>query len=191
LKVTRADLFEPRVLAPCIVMVLSVFAYGTLFTIIPDFGVYHRIENTGLLFTYFTVASLLIRLVAGKSSDIYGRITVLKFSTVLVTLGMLIIGFSDSKMMLIAGVCTYGVAQGATSPTLLAWATDLSSEEHKGRGIASLYIFMELGIGLGAFCSGWIFANDTTGFLLPFAISATLSALAFLYLWAQPSRGFA
>jgi MFS family permease len=183
LQVTRTDLFEPRVLAPCIVMVLSVYAYGTLFTIIPDFGVYHRIENTGLLFTYFTVASLLVRLVAGKSSDVYGRVAVLRISTLLVTSGMLVIGFADSKTMLIVGVCIYGLAQGATSPTLLAWATDLSSDEHKGRGIASLYIFMELGIGLGAFCSGWIFANDTNQFLLPFGISGCLSALAFLYLW--------
>ncbi len=181
--VTRTDLFEPRVLAPCLVMVMSVYAYGTLFTIIPDFGVYHRIENTGLLFTYFTVASLLVRLVAGKSSDIYGRVPMLKFSTALVTLGMLVIGFADSKTMLIVGVCIYGLAQGSTSPTLLAWATDLSSDEHKGRGIASLYIFMELGIGLGAFASGWIFANDHANFLIPFAISACLSALAFLYLW--------
>ncbi|HWA34864.1 MAG TPA: MFS transporter [Cyclobacteriaceae bacterium] len=182
-KVTRTDLFEPRVLAPCVVMVLSVYAYGTLFTIIPDFGVYHRIENAGLLFTYFTVASLLVRLVAGKSSDLYGRVAVLRISTLLVTLGMLVIGFADSKTMLIIGVCIYGIAQGATSPTLLAWATDLSSDEHKGRGIASLYIFMELGIGLGAFCSGWIFANDNNQFLLPFGIAGCLSAFAFLYLW--------
>ncbi len=191
LKVSRRDLFEPRVLAPCILMVLSVYAYGTLFTLIPDFGAYHRISNSGLLFTYFTVASLLVRLVAGKSSDIYGRVAVLKVSTLLVTLGMLVIGFADSKTMLIVGVCIYGVAQGSSSPTLLAWATDLSSDEHKGRGIASLYIFMELGIGLGAFCSGWMLANDTSGFLLPFGISACLSALAFLYLWMPRSWRYA
>lgn len=188
LKVTKTDLFEPRVLAPCVVMVLSAYAYGNLFTIIPDLGVFHKIENTGLLFTYFTVASLTVRLVAGRASDIYGRVTVLKFSTALITAGMLTIGFSTDKSVLIVGAFMYGLAQGATSPTLLAWATDLSSEEHRGRGIASLYIFMELGIGLGALFSGWIFANDFTRFALTFGVSACLSMMSFLYLWWQSSR---
>ena len=188
LKVTKTDLFEPLVLAPCIVMVLSAYAYGNLFTIIPDLGVFHKIENTGLLFTYFTVASLTVRLVAGRASDIYGRVTVLKFSTALITAGMLTIGFSTDKSMLIAGAFIYGLAQGATSPTLLAWATDLSSDEHRGRGIASLYIFMELGIGLGALFSGWIFSNDVTRFALTFGISACLSMMSFLYLWWQSWR---
>jgi MFS family permease len=190
-KVSKADLFEPLVLAPCMVMVLSAYAYGTLFTIIPDFGIFHGIENPGLLFTYFTVASLMVRLVAGRSSDVYGRVTVLKFSTAVITIAMLIIGFADSKSMLIVGTFVYGLGQGATSPTLLAWATDLSSDEHKGRGIASLYIFMELGIGLGALFSGWIFANDTGRFPFTFGISAGLSVLAFLYLWWRPSPALA
>jgi MFS family permease len=186
--VKRQDLFEPRVLVPCVVMGLSAYAYGTLFTIIPDFGAHLGIHNKGLLFTYFTIASLLVRLVAGKASDIMGRATVLKYSTAMMTLGMLWIGLADTKTMLILGAFTYGLAQGATSPTLLAWATDLSDPEHKGRGVASLYIFMEFGIGMGAFLSGFIYSNDPGRFFATFFISSVLSGLAFIYLWTRPSR---
>ncbi|MBI3483054.1 MAG: MFS transporter, partial [Bacteroidetes bacterium] len=84
--------------------------------------------------------------------------------------------------ILIVGVSLYGLAQGSTSPTLLAWATDLSHDEHRGRGIASLYISMELGIGLGAFISGWVYANSPANFLLCFAICSALSLIAFVYL---------
>lgn len=188
LKVHRQDLFEPRVLIPCVVMGLCAYAYGTLFTIIPDFGAHLGIHNKGLLFTYFTIASLLVRLVAGKASDVMGRAAVLKFSTVLMTLGMLWIGFADTKLMLILGVFFYGLAQGATSPTLLAWATDLSDPEHKGRGVASLYIFMEFGIGMGALASGLIYQNDTSMFFTTFFISSVLSGLAFLYLWTRTPK---
>lgn len=188
LKVRRQDLFEPRVLIPCVVMGLCAYAYGTLFTIIPDFGAHLGIHNKGLLFTYFTIASLLVRLVAGKASDVMGRAAVLKFSTVLMTLGMLWIGFADTKLMLILGVFFYGLAQGATSPTLLAWATDLSDPEHKGRGVASLYIFMEFGIGMGALASGLIYQNDTSMFFTTFFISSVLSGLAFLYLWTRSPK---
>jgi len=66
LRVNRKDIFEPRVLTPCLVMVLCAFSFGTLYTVIPDFGEYVGIRNKGLLFTYFTIASLLVRLVGGK-----------------------------------------------------------------------------------------------------------------------------
>lgn len=185
LAVHKRDLFEPRVLTPCIVMALCAYAYGSLFTVIPDFGAYFKIENKGLLFAYFTIASLLIRLVAGKASDIYGRVKVLKISTAFMAFGMLWIGLADSKTMLIIGAFLYGLAQGATSPTLLAWAADLSDPEHKGRGVASLYIFMEFGIGIGALLSGFIYHNDPSRFFITFFISSVLSAFAFLYLWIR------
>ena len=188
LAVKKQDLFEPRVLMACIVMALSAYAYGSLFTVIPDFGAYFKIENKGLLFAYFTLASLLIRLVAGKVSDVYGRVNVLKISTAVMACSMFWIGMADSKTMLIFGVFLYGLAQGATSPTLLAWATDLSDPEHKGRGIASLYISMEFGIGMGAFLSGWIYGNESSRFFVTFLISSILSFMAFLYLWTRPSR---
>jgi MFS family permease len=182
LKIDRSDLFEPRVLAPCLVMLLTAFAYGAVFTVIPDFGQHTGIRNKGLLFTFLTVASLLVRLLAGKASDRYGRVPVLLASTFMIVASMLVIGTAHSVVQLIIGVSLYGLAQGSTSPTLLAWATDLSDEKYKGRGIASLYIFMELGIGLGAFISGWLFGNDPSRFIVVFGSSAILSAIALMYL---------
>jgi MFS family permease len=182
LRITKADLFEPRVLVPAFIMVLASFAYGSVFTIIPDFGQFVGIKNKGLLFTFLTVGSLLIRLLAGKASDRYGRAPVLMASTSLIVISMVVIGTAETTLQLIVGVSLYGLAQGSTSPTLLAWATDLSDDRFKGRGLASLYISMELGIGLGAFISGWLYGNDSTKFLLVFLTSALLSAIAFLYL---------
>jgi len=186
LNVGSKDIFEPRVLAPCLVMVLSAYAYGAMFTLIPDFGAHVGIKNKGLLFTYLTVSSLLVRLVAGKASDRYGRVPVLRLSTLLIIISMIIIGLSDTQFMLIAGVALYGLAYGMTSPTLLAWATDLSDEHHKGRGVASLYIFMEMGIGLGAIFSGWLYANDSSNFFFTFSVCGLLAFLAFGYLTLKP-----
>jgi len=188
LYVSKVDLFEPRVLMSCIVMGLCAYAYGGLFTLMSDYATYFGSENPGLLFTYFTIASLTIRLVAGRSSDKYGRVRVLKISTAMITIAMIWIAFADSKTMLILGVLLYGLSHGATSPTLLAWAADLSDPEHRGRGLASYYIFMEFGIGVGAFFSGFIFVHNPLQFYIPFLVSALLSLIAFLYLWTQPSR---
>jgi MFS family permease len=188
LKINRRDLYEPRVLTPCLVMALLVYSYGSVFTLIPDFGQYVGIRNNGLLFTYMTMASLLVRLVGGKASDMWGRKPVLQVCAMLILIAMTIIAFADSKVQLIVGICFYGLAQGASSPTLLAWATDLSDPKAKGRGVASLYIFMEFGIGLGAFASGLIYANDPSRFLISFVICAVLAGTAFIYLLTLGNR---
>ncbi|HZB14726.1 MAG TPA: MFS transporter [Chryseolinea sp.] len=187
LKVNRSDLFEPRVIAPCIVMVFLGYSYGTVFTLIPDFGEYVGIKNKGLLFTYMTIASLAVRLIGGKASDTYGRRPVLQVCSLLVVLAMIVIAFAETRLQLILGITFYGLAHGTTSPTLLAWATDLSDPRFKGKGVASVYIFMEFGIGFGAFASGLIYSNDPARFGLSFAICSALAGIAFIYLFFKRS----
>jgi MFS family permease len=182
LKVTRHDVFEPSVIAPAVVMLLTAYSYGTAFTLLPDFGAFVGIKNKGLLFTFLTVSSLLIRLLAGKASDRYGRVAVLRISVPLMIIAMITLGLATNIVMLIVGSILYGLAQGSTSPTLLAWATDLCDEQHRGRGIASFYIFMELGIGLGALISSFVYGNDPTHFLMAFAVCAGLCGVALAYL---------
>lgn len=186
LKIHKRDLFEPRVLVTCVVMVLTAYSYGTLYTIIPDFGEFAGIRNKGLLFTFFTIASLSVRLIAGKASDRYGRRQVLLVSTALGVIAMAMLGMAQAQRDLMIGVTLYGMAQGMTSPTLFAWATDLSDERYKGRGISSLYIFMELGIGLGALFSGLLYGNRPENFPVTFFVCSALGGLAFLYLLVVP-----
>lgn len=187
LSVSRKDLFEPRVLAPCLVMALSAYAYGAVLTVLPDFGAYVGIQNKGLLFTYFTVASLAVRLIGGKASDHWGRRPVLRVSTITMMIAMAVVAWADTKLQLIAGIMLYGFAQGTTSPTLMAWAVDLSDEHHKGRGLSSLYIFMELGIGVGAFVSGLLYHNEASNLSLTFIVCSVLATAAFLLLMVQRS----
>lgn len=182
LKVDWHDLFEFKVWIPCVVMVLCSFAYGTMLTIIPDFSDHINVGNKGVLFAFFTVASLAVRLFAGKASDRHGRRNVLVVATTLIALSMAWIGFSDSPVDLMIGMTIYGFGQGMAAPTLLAWATDLSDEHHKGRGLASLYIAMEMGIGTGALISAWIFANDPLNFARTFLTCSILAILAFIFL---------
>ena len=182
LRITRHEIIDRKVLAPCFIMRFCVFSFGTVYTVMPDFGEHVGIQNKGLLFTYFTVATLLVRFVGGRVSDRYGRVAVLRVSTFFIVIAMITIGTADSRWPLIIGVSIYGLAHGITSPVLLAWATDLSDVNHRGKGVASLYIFMELGIGLGALSSAWIYGNDSKNFLLTFAVCAGLSLMAFFYL---------
>jgi MFS family permease len=153
----------------------------------PDYSEVVGIKNKGLLFTYFTFASFSVRFVGGKASDVLGRKKVLVASVATLTLGMIIMALASTRLMLISAVVIYGFAQGITSPALLAWATDLSDPERKGRGVSSLYIFMELGIGLGAFVSGLIFANKDENLFMTFLVCGLLGLVAVVYLLTERS----
>ena len=56
----------------------------------------------------------------------------------------------------------FGLGTGLISPTLLAWGVDLSEPARRGRAMATLYIALEIGIGMGAIFSAWIYANMIT-----------------------------
>lgn len=187
-KIHKRDLLEPRVLITCIVMLFTAYSYGAVYTVIPDFGEFVGIKNKGLLFMFLTVASLSVRLMAGKASDYYGRRKVLLVSSLLGCVSMLVLSLGTTPRDLMVAVSLYGLAQGMTSPTLMAWATDLSDEKFKGRGISSLYIFMEMGIGIGAFSSGLIYGNDPKNFMPTFLTCSFLCLLAFAYLVFMGTR---
>jgi MFS family permease len=182
LKISRSEIFEPRVLSPSVVMLFSTFAYGTILTIIPDFSEYLGIRNKGLFFTSFTLASLAIRFLAGRASDRYGRVLVLRVSTFTLTVAMLLIGLVSTPTELILTGVLFGVAQGMNSPTLYAWTIDLSHEERRGRAMATMYIALEIGIGVGAFFSGWLYGNQATNFTPVFWTAAAFAFISFLYL---------
>jgi MFS family permease len=176
------EVFERRVLGPSVVMLLYAFSFGIILTIIPDFSAHLGIQNKGLFFTSFTATSILIRIVAGKLSDKYGRVRILKFSTLLVMVTMWLIGISTSiTHFLIAGALV-GIAAGMNSPTIFAWTIDLSDPRHRGRAMATMYIAMEIGIGIGALVSAYLFDNNPENLTLVFNSGAILAGFAFLYI---------
>jgi len=184
LRITRKDIFEPRVIAPSIVLLLSVYSFGIILTVIPDFSLHLGLENEGkgLFFTYFTIASILIRFIAGKASDKYGRPGVLKISTIGITLAMIYIGFAEQPWELFLGAGLLGLAAGMNAPAAFAWTIDLSHPTRRGKAMATMYIALEIGIGLGALISGWTYANDPSNFPLTFLIGGLFAFASFLYL---------
>ena len=188
IKLNRDEIIEKRVLIPSIILLLLVFSFGTVLTIIPDYSTFLGIKNKGLFFTVFTLSSLGIRIVAGKTSDKYGRVPVLKVAALCMATSMLMIAFSESKAIFLLGGVLFGCSVGMNSPTISAWTIDLSIERFRGRALATMYIALEAGIGLGALVTGFVFANKTENFPLVFGISASTAIIAFVYLFFIPKR---
>jgi len=161
---------------------LQIFAFGVIVTVIADLSDHLEISNRGLFYTCFTLASLAIRIVAGKASDKYGRVPVLKLGSVVLIIALISLANVQHEIHFVISAIIYGFGVGFCSPTLFAWTIDLSDEKHRGRGIAMMYIALEMGIGSGALFGGWIYANDLNRLQYVFYLSAILAACAWIYL---------
>ncbi len=181
LYITRNDLFDSSVIPPSLIMLFTAFSIGVVLTIIPDFSDYLGLERW-YFFAAFTSSSILVRLVAGKASDKYGRPAVLRFSTLMVMVSMILIGASQSFTMFIMSSVLFGLAAGVNSPAIFAWTIDLSNPLHRARAMATMYISMEIGIGVGALVSGFLVGVSLDRFPYPFYLSGILAGLAFIYL---------
>ncbi|MFA5243811.1 MAG: MFS transporter [Pedobacter sp.] len=182
LKMDRKEIFEMRVIPGAIVCFMSYLSYGAILTLISDWGSHLGVANKGLFYMVFTVSSLLIRFMSGKMSDRIGRVSIIKFSLFLLVVSMLLIGIAESALFLMFASAIYGVATGMLSPALTAWIIDLSHPDHRGKAVATMYIALEAGIGLGAFVAGALFINDINMIPFTFYLVAGLTFLAFLYL---------
>ena len=65
----------------------------------------------------------------------------------------------------------------------LKWG--LVSPENRGRGLATMFIGLEAGIGIGALVSQKIYNNDVSRIDLPFYAGAVMALSAFIYLMFQ------
>lgn len=182
LRIKPHEFFEPRAIPPSLVMLLTSFSFGIVLTIIPDLSTHLGIENKGLFFSVYVVASLLVRFFAGKISDRVGRVKVLLFSTVLSATALFVVGISEGIEGVLAGGFILGIALGMNNPTIFAWTVDLSDPQFRGRAMSTMYIALEIGIGSGAFISAWIYNNDASRFMPTFWMGSVFSIIAFVYL---------
>jgi len=190
-KLKLDEILEPRVLAPALTTLLCLFPFGAVLTVIPDQSRLLGLAGPtkGLFYVCYTVASLVVRLVAGKASDTHGRVPVLRWSAGLLALGLAVLVWSPSVPVFLLGAIIFGIGTGLNSPTLYAWTIDLSHPERRGRGVATMYIALEVGIGLGALLAGWIFDNQPgrLPWVHALSLACVLAALAYLWLGVKAS----
>ena len=182
LKIKRKDIVEWRVIPAALITLLSYVSYGAILTVIGDWSKYLGTANKGLFFVVFTLTSLLIRFVAGKASDRYGRILILKVSLGMLAVSLVWIGLSTSSFSLMGASALYGVATGMLSPAASAWTIDLSDPSHRGKAVATMYIALEAGIGMGALLAGWMFVDDIKTIPTTFFLCTGITLIALVYL---------
>ena len=182
LKIDRSDIYDSSVKPVVIVIFFTSFAYGTVVTLIPDLSKSIGVVNKGYFFLVYTLASIAIRFLAGKWSDKNGRVQVLVLGCWILVIGMIITAYTTNLSTLTISAIFFGVSMGILSPICQAWTIDLCEEKSRGKAIATMYIALEFGIGVGAFLPTLIYQNQIKNLQLTFLFSTCFVAIALIYL---------
>ncbi len=182
LKINRTEIINKQAMPVFWVTLFSYVSYGALITLIPDWSEFNGIKNKGMFFMVFTLSSIIMRFIAGKVSDQYGRVPVLRLSLILLCISLVWMASWQSSVGLLSGAVIYGFATGTFSPAISAWAVDLSDADKRGKSIATMYIALEIGIGSGAFFAGYFFQDviHRVPYIFYGAAAANFLALAYL-----------
>ncbi len=182
------EVIEPAVLVQGVIMMLTVITFGALLTLVPDYCKSLGIAKNGYFFSIVTLTSLLVRVLSGKLSDRYGREVLLIWGVGLLIVANILLIRANTIPAVFVAAAVFGLSTGVNSPTLFAWTIDKGNPKFMGRGISTLFIFLELGIILGAVIPAEIFQNKVEN--LPYAFMFTLGCaiLAFLVVLRAYSR---
>src|SRR5690606_8869713 len=129
------------------------------------------------------IASVAIGFFSGKLSDQCGRAPVMRWGVASLIVAMGTLAWGSSPAWLSAGAAVYGVGAGILSPAVNAWTIDLSHPQHRGKAMATMYIALEAGIGLGALIAGWIYHDVIAHIPYIFFGTMVVAVAALVYLW--------
>lgn len=188
LKISKSDIIAKEALPAAYVTFSTYLSFGVMLTLIPDWSDHLGIINKGTFFIAFTIASLFVRLLAGKISDVYGRKIIITIGLVILSIALLLLGKLESINGMLIAATLYGIAMGIISPTVNAWTIDLSNPLTKGKSIATMYIALEAGIGLGALLSGWYYTNVVEKIPQIFFVCSIIAFFGLIYILLYKNR---
>lgn len=181
LQISTSDIIAKEATIPAIITFITYLGFGVVLTLIPDWSEHLGFINKGVFFIVFTIASVLIRVIAGKLSDVYGRKIVIVIGLLLLLMALFLLGILDSMNGMLVAATIYGLAMGVLSPTISALTIDLSKPTTKGKSIATMFIALEAGIGLGALLSGWFYQDEISNISTAFYVCGIIVIVGIIY----------
>ncbi|AJK67692.1 MFS transporter [Corynebacterium marinum DSM 44953] len=181
------DIAHPAVAPIGAFMLLIGLAYGGVITFLNGYAVERGVlTGAGLFFLAYAVPMLLMRPVLGRLQDKRGDniVVYLGLALFILALGMLALATADWHVVL-AGALT-GLGYGTLMPACQAIAVNAVPREKIGTGISTLFLFMDLGLGLGPILLGALVA--ATGYGTMYATLAGVAAAAAVLYFAVHGR---
>ncbi|WP_102349184.1 MFS transporter [Bacillus sp. Marseille-P3661] len=168
---------------PALITMISTFAYGTIVTFIVIFGEERGIDKIYLFYLCNAIVATLCRPFAGRWFDRKGPKVLVIFCTIATFVGMWVLSFAHSNLMIGAAGVLFGVGFGTLLPTLQSWTLSLTPANRRGVANGMYFSCIDFGIGLSGLIFGILAEYLETGMLfqisslfLIFALVMTVSS---------------
>jgi MFS family permease len=164
-------------------------AYGVVISFLPPFAAERSLAAVGAYFTLFALAMMVAQAVAGWLSDRVGRRAVAAPGMALVVLSMVGLALAATDAALLAAGAGLGLSWGLVRAGLDTAVVDAVTAEARGTALGFLYMFFDIGVGVGSFGLGVLAqAQGYTAAVYAAALWAAL-ALAGYLIWSPRRLG--
>ncbi|MDR6125010.1 putative MFS family arabinose efflux permease [Bacillus sp. SLBN-46] len=158
---------------PAFITIIINLGYGSIVTFIVIFGQERGIDQIFLFYIFNALMATVARPIAGKWFDEKGPIGLVLFCTILTFIGMWVLSYAHSSLLIAVAGVLFGLGFGCLIPTLQSWALLMTPTNRRGVANGMIFSSIDLGIGL----SGVIF-----GALAQFVDTASIFRIASLFL---------
>ena len=172
----HSGFIEWRVVALSAPLFLYSYSYGTVSSFSAVFADARGIHPKSIYLTTFAVTTLLTRPFLGRFGDRIGYRRIFLPSLVIMTLGMIALTFSNTRLGLEFSASTFALGFGTAYPAFAAYVMQGVGHERRGAAFGAILAAFDTGIGAGSTVSGWLIGRH--GFPAAFGLAAALSALA-------------
>lgn len=188
LHVWKGDVMDLSAWPAALGLLPVAFAFGTFLTISPDFVSSLGYVYKGSFNTVIVIASISMRLIAGRASDRRGRVPLMLIGVALLAVGMFGLSVVETKAMAALFGVIYGMSIGINMPTIMAWTADLARPGRVALALGTMLMSLEVGIGVGAVFSGYQFQGDLSAISSLYAFAGGLGLFGFVVLLVFRNR---
>ena len=163
---------------------LCSFGYGGITSFVAVLAEENDIAPKSVFFSAFAVVVLGTRVFSGRLADRVGPKRVFLPCLALLTAGLTLTAFAQTRTQLIVAGGVFGLGLGNMYPAFVAHVFKYVDPARRGAAFGGILAAFDTGIGAGSIALGWIAGH--IGLRGAFAAAAVVSAFAIPYfLWAE------
>ncbi|WEZ64677.1 MFS transporter [Bacillus subtilis] len=180
-----SDMFEKGALKIATVGLFISFCYSTVTSYLSVFAKSVDLSDiSGYFFVCFAVTMMIARPFTGKLFDKVGPGIVIYPSILIFSVGLCMLSFTHSGLMLLLSGAVIGLGYGSIVPCMQTLAIQNSPAHRSGFATATFFTFFDSGIAVGSYVFGLFVAS--AGFSAIYLTAGLFVLIALLlYTWSQ------
>lgn len=179
-----SDIFEPAAVPIGVIILISGAGFTGIIVFLTAYSRALGYEEAGaVFFVVYAVSVIVARLVLGRVQDRFGDNVVMYPLLGSFAVGMALLALSPNETVMVLSGVFLGVGFGGVMTSSQAIAVNMSPADRVPIGLATFYIALDLGSGVGPMLAGFVVSFvGYSGLYWTFAVAIVLTAVLYHFL---------